>query len=215
MKKKVLFALIAMFSFLSTWAEDVTTVVVQAGGGYTAKFLGTETWVAAGKGLPKVVTINYGGEALAAGTTISPALDGTYKVVQKVSGVMTEVVSTNGPSDKLSVGNYYYEFTLTGENTMKTVYVPFQVYQEVPHKTDTAPGYEFIYNKETFDASVGSGALKKYYDFYTPDAMTDPDGNAAYNAERNDWYIASSVNHDMYTGANNGGHPVGFPWIVF
>jgi hypothetical protein len=215
MKKKVLFALIALFSFLSSWAQDVTTVVVQAGGGYTAKFLGTETWVAAGEGLPEVVTINYGGEALAAGTTISPALDGTYEVFQKVSGVMTKVVSTNGPSNKLSVGNYYLKFTLTGENTMKIVYVPFQVYEEVPAKNGNTPGYEFIWNKATFDASVASGALKLYYDAYTPDQATDPEGYAAYTAERNDWYIASSVNHDMYTGATNGGHPEGFPWIVF
>ena len=190
MKKKVLFALIAMFSFLSTWAEEPSTVTVNAGGGFTAKFLGTETWVKAGAGLPEVVAINYGGEALSG--TLAPALDGDYKVVKQSGTDIVVVDSKNGPATKLPVGTYYLEFTVTGANTMKTVYVPFQVYEENTN-------YEFIWNETTFVNSCNDGALKLYYDAYAPQ----------FDSERGHWNTAASIKDGKYLGVE------GFPWIAF
>ncbi len=189
MKKKVLFALIALFSFLSSWALVENPVTVPAGGGYKATLDQTETWVAAGAGLPTVVEITRDDEPVAG--TISPALDGTYKVVQKVGGDMVEV-SKNTQANPLSVGNYYLVFTVTGTNTMNTVYVPFQVAEEFDD-------YEFIWNEETFENSCTDGALKLYYDAYAPQ----------FDSERGNWETAASIKDSKYTGVE------GFPWIAF
>jgi hypothetical protein len=196
MKKKVLFALIALFSFLSSWAQ--TNVVVQAGDGYAAEFDQTETWVAAGLGLPEVVGITRYSEPVAG--TISPALDGTYKVVQKVGSEMEEV-SKNTQANPLPVGNYYLVFTVTGTNTMNTVYVPFQVAQEVPQRDDdhNIPGYEFIWNEETFVNSCNNGALALYYDFYAPQ----------FDSERGEWTVVASTADGKYAAVE------GLPWIAF
>ena len=189
MKKKVLFALIAMFSFLSTWALVENPVTVPAGGGYKATLDQTETWVAAGAGLPTVLEITRDDEPVAG--TISPALDGTYKVVQKVGGDMVEV-SKNTQANPLSVGNYYLVFTVTGTNTMNTVYVPFQVAEEFDD-------YEFIWNETTFVNSCTDGALKLYYDAYAPQ----------FDSERGNWNVAASIKDGKYLGVE------GFPWIAF
>ena len=165
-------------------------MTVNAGGGFTAKFMGTETWVKAGEGLPEVVAINYGGEALSG--TLAPALDGTYKVVKQSGTTIVEVDSKNGPATKLPVGNYYLEFTVTGENTMKTVYVPFQVYEENTN-------YEFIWNASTFEASCQSGVLRTYYNTYYPDGCAE-DGN---------WNMCASIADGKYTAVE------GLPWIAF
>ena len=189
MKKKVLFALIAMFSFLTTWAQGIY-VTVSAGGGYTAQLHQTETYVFAGEGLPTVDKISIAGEPVSG--TISPALDGTYKVVKKVGGDIVPVESVNGEFNPLTVGNYYLEFTITGTETVKTVYVPFQVGQEFN-------GYEFIWNETTFNNSCTDGALRMYYDTYYPGGC-DEDGH---------WDVVASVEDGKYTGHE------GFPWIAF
>ena len=168
MKKKVLFALIALFSFLTTWAQQV----VPAGGDYAAT-LGqgvgynvNRPYVLTGEGLPLVTGITFLGDpvtgtvipALGTGESASPA---NYKVYKKETGGMVAVNKHNGSGDDaLEVGNYWLQFQIETSQKLATIYVPFQVYM--------VGTYDYIDSEVSFNGSVNKstgylGGLQLYY----------------------------------------------------
>jgi len=224
MKKKVLFALIALFSFLSSWAQTTTVALDNEANGYKAVLGQAVPYVFKGAGLPTVTSITNEGEAVPG--TISPALadKGNYKVVQLVGTDMVPVGKANGTGDDaLSVGNYYLEFQVVGTNTMKLVWVPFQVIrvgvQRTPTNNNVSADYEVILDEGTFNASVGgdNGLHLYYQDRPWCDlgkvssglvtSVYDPTGEAWFdgktNAERLAWWNTVSTNPDD-NGATNG-----------
>ena len=115
----------------------------------------------------------------------------------------TEVASITLP------GIYYrvVKANVTADSYDKLL-VPFYAGEEI--------GFDFIWNKETFDASVTSGALKLYYEEYnTGDFAKEADINAAEG--QGGWtYVATNSTevyaNNPYNGVNGGKH--GFPQIA-
>ncbi len=160
MKKKVLFALIALFSFVGAWAQGTTTEV-DAGGGYKATLNQAVSYVLQGQGLPEVTGITHDGDPVQG--TIAPALDGTYKVYKPANPGVELVTkqNTSAEGDALPVGNYYLGFTVAGSQKLYTVYVPFQVV-----KVLTNADYDYVHNEESYYASYTTGGLVNYYKEY-------------------------------------------------
>ncbi len=152
MKKKVLFALIALMSFVTSWAAGSVVKV----GGYDVTLTA------------KVVELPATGNATA--PTATKVTTGSSGNLLK-AGVAQTVYKINDegklvPAELNEVGNYFLK--VTADNTL---FVPFMV-----GKTgDAYFDMEYICNKSTFDASVGNyeddldnpqsqhGILFKYY----------------------------------------------------
>ena len=224
MKKKVLFALIAMFSFLSTWAQTIGL-----GGSYEVTFDQTTVafnlqrpFVLVGEGLPKVTGITAGVTEVPE-TSIVPGLSdpSKYKVFKKDATSFVQVANTqNLPSAETGDGlaafpvdNYFLQFKIVTNDKVQTLYVPFQVY--------LAGTYDYVWNKTTFDASVADGGLKGYYaeclaevEKSTADPKTYCGGTKEnWESERDNWSWAAS-NDPTCGGSAKRVDGTGFPWIV-
>ncbi len=146
MKKKVLFALIALFSVLSAWADDVT-----AGTGDNAYKVSLST---------QYVALTDATNGVAAPTIAESKV---YKGTESFDATVASVVDASGNLvDKTAIkaaGIYYLLVNFTEESVAKVFKVPFYV---------TAPSnaYDFIKDKASWDASVESGALNLYYTKY-------------------------------------------------
>ncbi len=218
MKKKVLFALIALFSFLTTWAQQA----VPAGGDYaaildntTVTFNNNRPFVLTGAGLPVVTGITLQGDAVTA--TISPALNTPtgYKVFKKGVVAVTPqnpyglglVNKHNGSGDDaLEVGNYWLQFQYETSQKLNTIYVPFQVYMEGT--------YDYIDSEASFNGSVNKedgyfGGLKLYYaDETFMGAGIYDDFTTGNNTGEPSWMKAAAW------GAPKHNSGTGFPWVV-
>ncbi|MBO7592302.1 MAG: hypothetical protein J6T00_02885 [Bacteroidaceae bacterium] len=169
MKKKVLFALIALFSCLTTWAADVVKV-----GGYDVTLTS------------KLVTLADNGTAtapsatsVAIGTTsgnLFKANESVYKIDDDGKLVTAELNA---------IGNYFLKVTTTDG---KSLFVPFQV-----GKTgDASFDVEYIWNKATFDASVGDITKE-------PNAEDNPHGILYYYYKYRYPYSATADDYDHET----------------
>ena len=157
MKQKVLFALIALMSFMTSWADDVVTV-----GGYKVTIdtklvaipVGPATATA-----PSVTKVTKGTETT---DLLSSVADKVYKIE---AGKLQEATLNEA-------GNYFLQVTLTDKASLL---VPFRAGLTGDDYFDT----ETIWNKETFDKSVGEedGILNKYYRVVWPYA----EGRADYD----------------------------------
>ena len=185
MKKKVLFALIALFSFLSSWATDVTV------GGYTVT-IATQyvalTDATTGVDAPAVTAIKSGDATIDA--TFICVLDANKN---KVDGKIK------------ATGTYYRLYNFTVENTQKVMKVPFCVFDPAT----TAIDKEFIYNEDTYEDSKDDGVYKAYlavspWSYVWYDA--DSDGYCWYPTATSDegknteWeQLKENDDDDMYT----------------
>ena len=140
MKKKVLFALIALFSFVSAWAADVVTV-----GGYDVTLSSKVVALpAAGNATAPVVTSVKTGQS----SNLFKASESVYKIDGDGKLVTAELNA---------VGNYFLKVTTTDS---KSLFVPFVVGQEGAkvNPQDNTDGYqlgfEYIANKADFMASL-------------------------------------------------------------
>ena len=141
MKQKVLFALIALMSFMTSWADDVVTV-----GGYKVTIdtklvaipVGPATATA-----PSVTKVTKGTETT---NLLSSVADKVYKIE---AGALQEATLNEA-------GNYFLQVTLTDKASLL---VPFRAGLTGEDYFDT----EYIWNKETFEASVQDGILHRYY----------------------------------------------------
>ena len=168
MKKKVLFALIALFSFLTTWAQNQT---VNVGGNYVAT-LGADVkvnngfpYVLSGGGLPEVTGFTVSGLSFTA--SYVPALEGTYNYkVVKWDGTKFVDVDNNADEDHaLELGNYYLEFLIVTDTQATPVYVPFQVYG------DGSEMFDYVYDAESFEDAMEEG--HGLYQYYTVNPWSD------------------------------------------
>ncbi len=147
MKKKVLFALIALFSFLSSWADDVSVTKDEVT--YTA-----------------TITTQYVALTDATNGVAAPTLVGTS--IKKTGGTCDAsvacVVDVDGNLvDKTAIktaGIYYLLVNFT-DGGAKVFKVPFYVTAPVPETK-----YDFIKDESSWNASFANGALKKYYTKY-------------------------------------------------
>ena len=140
MKKKVLFALIALFSCLTTWAADVVTV-----GGYDVTLSSKVVALpAAGNATAPVVTSVKTGQS----SNLFKASESVYKIDGDGKLVTAELNA---------VGNYFLKVTTTDS---KSLFVPFVVGQEGAQVNPQANtegyqlGFEYIANKADFMASL-------------------------------------------------------------
>ena len=184
MKKKVLFALIALFSFVSVWAGDAIPKA--------------QKYVPIPKGQTKAVF----------------PVDFIKKGDQNIANyaIYASDRKTQLDRDNITAVGYYFAKVTTGTGaSAETYYLPFEVWKEA-----ASSEFEFIYNKTTFDGSVGSGALQLYYEYCIGQAQAAADGRfwggtkADWEMERDNWYHAASTAADKYSRDQNG-----FPWIVF
>ena len=205
MKQKVLFALIALFSFVSAWAVDPDPVAVTVTNPvshtkYTAVLNVTSLPVLKSddKVVAPQVTKVYAGEGIS-GDGFTPTSQKVYDAQRK------NVILATQNLDECA--NYYIQVKFTEGGANKTIYVPFYTGQVF---TD----YQIIKDQPSFETSVGGGALKLYYKEQI-DKWTDAGDEAkatAYANERDNWSVAAAKEGpggDKYT------HGVGFPWIVF
>lgn len=143
MKKKVLFALIALMSFVTSWAAGS---VVKVGGYDVTLDYKVVTLPAIGNATaPKATKVTTGSSGNLLKADVAQTV---YKIDDE--GKLVSVEQLN------EVGNYFLK--VTADNTL---FVPFMV-----GKTgDAYFDREYIWNKSTFDASVGEedGILNKYY----------------------------------------------------
>ena len=184
MKKKVLFALIALCSFLSTWAADVVTV-----GGYDVTLSS------------KVVALPATGNATAPEvTSVKTGTSGNLlKAVDQTAYQISDgklVAATLN-----AVGNYFLKVTTTDS---KTLVVPFIVGKQV--------ATEIVFNQATYDASLAGGFEKAYhenttdqyaatYDVWDPTAWTEPNPKAAPTTENGYEYSIEPLvkpTHDLF-----------------
>lgn len=166
MKQKVLFALIALMSFMTSWADDVVTV-----GGYKVTIdtklvaipVGPATATA-----PEVTKVTKGTE-----TEDLLDADAAQKVYKIEAGKLQEATLNEA-------GNYFLQVTLTDKASLL---VPFRAGLTGEDYFDT----EYIWNKKTFEASVGDltdgtqphGLLYYYYKNIWPYT----EGRADYDPE--------------------------------
>ena len=124
MKKKVLFALIALFSFVSTWAADVVKV-----GNYD-------------------VTLSQKVVELVGETAAAPAISSVKKGAATVATNPTAaLLDVNGApiTEITAVGNYFLKIAVDS----KTLYVPFQVAKAAAQNVD----FDFVWNESTWTAA--------------------------------------------------------------
>jgi hypothetical protein len=184
MKKKVLFALIALFSFLSSWAADVVTV-----GGYDVTLSS------------KVVALPATGNATA--PVVASVKTGTSGNLLKASESVYKIDEGQLVEATLNaVGNYFLKVTTTDA---KTLFVPFQVGKTGEDYFD----FEHIWTSTTFNASVNDGILKKYYtEIHTSgDDFDDTTGEPAWSAiaAQTNWraLMFPQINYKVKGLANN------------
>ena len=158
------------------------------------------------------VPVNVGGYTVTLDRQYVPV--GSLSPTATVTGA-TGTVSFDGVVDKdfntavepLTTAGYYYKVIVdqTSADNQTKIYVPFYVGDKI--------GFDFIYDKTTFDNSVKSGALKLYYEDAIANCTDNPtywNGTPeSYAQERDYWSVAASKNHGMYTKG------VGFPWVAF
>ena len=170
MKKKVLFALIALFSCLTTWAADVTI------GSYKVTI--SAQYVVLGGTSGSIAdyapTISAVVDKDNADMAYSPITDGG--VYQKAGEVYEKVTA-------LAAGNTYYRMVkITDNNVKKALYVPFYVISSTTDKVEK----EIIWNKDTYDASVANGVYGAY--------LTDSPWSYVWDAqEEKCWYPTSNT----------------------
>ena len=172
MKKKVLFALIALFSCLTTWAYEGDPVDV---GGF--RFYLSKKVILANQDLPSVnavVQLDNGQEGDE--ITSYTLLDGAYSYT---AGAVTPVTT-------LSAVNYYYRKVQIGT---KYYYVPFAVGQ-------TSTDYTIIDSKEAWDASYTAedGVLNAYYTANPAEDLWNPETHSA--ASYNDRCYTGTIGDD-------------------
>ena len=174
MKKKVLFALIALMSFVTSWAAGSVVKV----GGYdvtlTAKVVELPATGNATAPTATKVTTGSSGNLLKAGVAQT-----VYKIDEE---------GKLAPAELNEVGNYFLK--VTADNTL---FVPFMVGKTGEAYFDR----EYIWNKSTFDASVGDyadnlddpqsqhGILFKYYKTVSAGADDMENGVPAWSAIAN------------------------------
>ncbi len=170
MKKKVLFALIALFSCLTTWAADVTI------GSYKVTI--SAQYVVLGGTSGSIAdyapTISAVVDKDDANVAYSPIADGG--VYQKAGEVYEKVTA-------LAAGNTYYRMVkITDNNVKKALYVPFYVISSTTDKVEK----EIIWNEDTYDASVANGVYGAY--------LTDSPWSYVWDAqEEKCWYPTSNT----------------------
>ena len=233
MKKKVLFALIALFSFLSTWAQ---TTEVNASGSYKATLNQAVPYVLTTQGLPEVSGFTLSGNPVT--DEISPALatPANYKVYKYDEGNLVLVEKKNGAdADALPIGNYYLQFQIVGTGAQNTVYVPFMVVKKGVQGTN----YDVVNNAASFSTSSQNGGLAAYYAHYVwsdfgynagtadePNWKTIEPGNEidgwlgmTYDEKVsawNNWWAQNSGQNvrNWNTAVAHEKNGEGFPWIV-
>ena len=144
MKKQVLLALMALFSFVGAWASVDVNV-----GAYT-------------------VTLSDNVALLADGVAEAPTVSSVKKGETSYDVTATAVYDANSASlvavDEeegiTEIGNYYLGVSFTENEATKTIYVPFKV------GTTEGITTELIWNKATWDASVESGILSGYFTLF-------------------------------------------------
>ena len=185
MKKKVLFALIALFSFVGAWAAPTDGVEVTVG---TYKVY-----------LSKAAVILENGTATA--PTVNGIKVGEAEAVE-YAGDTPVLYGNNGqPVSQINgVGNYFLKITNGTGTNKKNIYVPFQAWGPVD--------YEYISTEATFNSSVADGALSLYYTDPNMDSSDDKD-----NDGHPLWSIAASSIHA--TGKHKYDSNKGFPWVAF
>ena len=144
MKKKVLFALIALFSVLSAWAQ--TGDKVGTLNGYDVYL--SQKLVAVSSGTPTAPTVSVynGATKVTAGVTVD---DGVYIWD-----------TTNGYTlyeGDLTFGNYYKKVSVISGTSRQSAYVPFQV--GTPWTK-----FDYIHDKDSWVAANAQGhGLAQYY----------------------------------------------------
>ena len=172
MKKKVLFALIALFSFVGAWAYEGEAVDV---GGY--RFYLSQKVVLANDAAPSVnfvCPLDGGNEGSALNAADYSVVSGVYSYT---GGVVTPVTTLSGL-------NYYYLKVQIGS---KYYYVPFAVGQ-------TSTDYTIIDSKDAWDASYTAedGVLKAYYAAYpTEDLFYTGEGQPRAATYNDRYYIGT------------------------
>ena len=142
MKKKVLFALIALFSCLTTWAADVVTV-----GGYDVTLTSKLVTLAAGTATaPSATSVKTG----TSGNLLKAGAQPVYQV--NAEGKLEAVTELN------AIGNYFLKVATTDS---KSLFVPFQVVLALPS--------ECIWNGTTWQYSQDNGGLQALYHTANPD----------------------------------------------
>ena len=111
----------------------------------------------------------------------------------------------------ITVPGLYYKVVRVALNNEATKYdkllVPFYAGEPI--------GFDFIYDKSTYDESVRSGGLKLYYENCIAKAEAAVDGKyqngtkSDWENERDNWSVSASTSHDKYARDHSG-----FPWIV-
>ena len=136
MKKKVLFALMALFSFVGAWANVAVTV-----GGYTVTL--DKKWMVAEEDVPQVVTV----------------VKDEATIEFTVVGVCNEdknLVDVDD-FDEDDVANLYLKVFADGNY----LFVPFKLV-----KVADASLYDIVADKASWDASQENGGLKLYHEAY-------------------------------------------------
>ena len=148
MKKKVLFALIALMSFVTSWAAAPAITV----GNYQVTL--SDQYVAV-TAEPTVVSVTKGG---------APLAETAYAVQGVFDANKTKVLATQTP------GEYYLGIKVTEETSKTMLYVPFTVGKTVD--------YSRVDNHEKFEAAMAeNGAYALYYEKYPwCDVVYTPNG---------------------------------------
>ena len=159
MKKKVLFALIALFSVLSTWAQQEAEPAVAQGypvqtEGINYKFYLSTQYVVVGEAAPTVLDVESVEGTTA--TLLDPDSWSQDGVAYSKSGtVMTKVTSLT------NVGTYYLHVNIGEGQAAAGYYVPFTVGTTEHLET------EWVWNRDTWEASQvfsdGSEGKKMLY----------------------------------------------------
>ena len=199
MKKKVLFALIALFSFVSAWAQ--TGDKVGTLNGYDVYL--SQKLVAVSSGTPTAPTVSVynGATKVTAGVTVD-------------DGVYIWDATTNGYTlyeGDLTFGNYYKKVSVISGTSRKSAYVPFQV-------GTLSTKYDFIHDEASWNNSFNAtnGALGGLQDYYN----ANPDEDR-WNSEAQRWAQAGdkvsgewpAYCQHSWKGAQAAPNAL-YPWIV-
>ena len=169
MKKKVLFALIALFSFLSSWAVSYPTVTVN---GQDVELSSTYVvWNGTSATAPTIVSTDWIQET------------GLLFVFNSTTNKYEAVTAITGP------GNYFLKAT----KDSKTYYVPFQVgtvgvgrdYNKLvgtneDFPEDTFADFDYVHSQASWNTAKANGGLNAYY-------TANPDEDVWVFATQNDF----------------------------
>lgn len=178
MKKKVLFALIALMSFVTSWATGPAVIA----GDFTVTLSNQYVAVTA---QPTVTSIKKGSVTLETNT---------YAVQGVFDANKTKVLATQTP------GEYYLGIKVTEETSKTMLYVPFTVGKVV--------NYSRVNSEATFnDAMAENGAYALYYEEYPwCDVVYTPEGGdpiLLYPGETPDANAATGKTGQAYDGNAN------------